>query len=83
MRKVVQMVFQDPDSALNPRRTVQKLVTQVLEIRDDISQAERNRIAEARFGIPQDMKEKAICHLPDEMQDVLKQFAGKCEIKPK
>ena len=40
-------------------------------------------IAEARFGIPQDMKEKAICHLPDEMQDVLKQFAGKCEIKPK
>ena len=40
-------------------------------------------IAEARFGIPQDMKEKVICHLPDEMQDVLKQFAGKCEIKPK
>lgn len=40
-------------------------------------------IAEARFGIPQDMKEKAICHLPDKMQDVLKQFAGKCEIKPK
>ena len=40
-------------------------------------------IAEARFGIPQDMKEKAISHLPDEMQDVLKQFAGKCEIKPK
>ena len=40
-------------------------------------------IAEARFGIPQDMKDKAISYLPDEMQDVLKQFAGKCEIKPK
>ena len=40
-------------------------------------------IAEARFGIPQDMKNKAISYLPDEMQDVLKQFAGKCEIKPK
>ena len=40
-------------------------------------------IAEARFGIPQEMKEKAISYLPDEMQDVLKQFAGKCEIKPK
>ena len=40
-------------------------------------------IAEARFDIPQDMKEKAISFLPDEMQDVLKQFAGKCEIKPK
>lgn len=50
MRKVVQMVFQDPDSALNPRRTVQKLVTQVLEIRDDISQAERNRIAGKLMG---------------------------------
>ena len=28
-------------------------------------------IAEARFGIPQDMKDKAISYLPDEMQDVL------------
>ena len=40
-------------------------------------------IAEARFGIPQDMKEKAISYLPDDMKDVLKQFARKCEIKPK
>jgi len=40
-------------------------------------------IAEARFGIPQEMKEKAISFLPDDMKDVLKQFAGKCEIKPK
>ena len=32
-------------------------------------------IAEARFGIPQDMKEKAISYLPDDMKDVLKQFA--------
>ena len=40
-------------------------------------------IAEARFGIPQDMKGKAISYLPDEIKDVLKQFAGKCEIKPK
>ena len=40
-------------------------------------------IAEARFGIPQEMKEKAISFLPDDMKDVLKQFAGKYEIKPK
>ena len=40
-------------------------------------------IAEARFGIPQGMKEKAISYLPDDMKEVLKQFAGKCEIKPK
>ena len=39
--------------------------------------------AEARFGIPQEMKEKAISYLPDDMKEVLKQFAGKCEIKPK
>ena len=32
-------------------------------------------IAEARFGIPQEMKEKAISYLPDDMRDVLKQFA--------
>lgn len=31
-------------------------------------------IAEARFGIPQEMKEKTISYLPDDMQDVLKQF---------
>ena len=32
-------------------------------------------IAEARFGIPQEIKEKAISFLPDDMKDVLKQFA--------
>ena len=40
-------------------------------------------IAEARFGIPQEMKEKALSYLPDDMKDIWKQFAGKCEIKPK
>lgn len=38
-------------------------------------------IAEARFGIPQEMKEKALNYLPDDMKDIWKQFAGKCEIK--
>lgn len=38
-------------------------------------------IAEARFGIPQEMKEKALSYLPDDMKDIWKQFAGKCEIK--
>ena len=32
-------------------------------------------IAEARFGIPQEMKEKALSYLPDEMKDIWKQFA--------
>ena len=32
-------------------------------------------IAEARFGIPQEMKEKALSYLPDDMKDIWKQFA--------
>ena len=34
-------------------------------------------IAEARFGIPQEMKEKALSYLPDDMKDIWKQFAEK------
>ena len=49
----------------------------------DTSGAIVGSIAEARFGIPQEIKNRAMEYLPDEMQDVLKQFAGKCEIKPK
>ena len=32
-------------------------------------------IAEARFGIPQEMKEKALSYLPNDMKDIWKQFA--------
>lgn len=32
-------------------------------------------IAEARFGIPQEMKEKALSYLPDDMKDIWKQYA--------
>ena len=32
-------------------------------------------IAEARFGIPQEMKEKTLSYLPDDMKDIWKQFA--------
>ena len=32
-------------------------------------------IAEARFGIPQEIKDRAMEYLPDDMKDVLKQFA--------
>jgi len=34
MRETVQMIFQDPDSALNPRRTVAQLMTQAMEVPD-------------------------------------------------
>ena len=37
-------------------------------------------IAEVRFGIPQEMKEKALSYLPDDMKDIWKQFAEKREI---
>ncbi len=38
-------------------------------------------IAEARFSIPQEMKEKAISFLPDDMKDIWNQFAEKSQIK--
>lgn len=38
-------------------------------------------IAEARFGIPKEMKEKALSYLPDDMKDIWKQFAEKSQIK--
>lgn len=38
-------------------------------------------IAEVRFGIPQEMKEKALSYLPDDMKDIWNQFAEKSQIK--
>ena len=38
-------------------------------------------IAEVRFGIPQEMKEKAISFLTDDMKDIWNQFAEKSQIK--
>ena len=37
-------------------------------------------IAEARFGIPQDIKDKAMSYLPEEMKQIYKLFAEKSEI---
>lgn len=57
MRKIVQMVFQDPDSALNPRRTVERLVTQVLDLQPDITPQARRQAAERlmdQVGIAKD-----------------------------
>ena len=58
LRDQVQFVFQDPQSALNPRRTVLNLVTQVLEVAGHrVTQAERRRKAEALLrdtGLPPD-----------------------------
>lgn len=57
MSQTIQMVFQDPDSALNPRRTVQQLVTQVLELQPDMTPEQRRRKADElmlQVGIAQD-----------------------------
>jgi peptide/nickel transport system ATP-binding protein len=51
----VQMVFQDPQSALNPRRRVASIVTQALEAAGEGTQAERLARAEAllsEIGLP-------------------------------
>jgi peptide/nickel transport system ATP-binding protein len=54
-RAHVQMVFQDPQSALNPRRRVASIVTQALEAAGEGTQAERLARAEAllsEIGLP-------------------------------
>ena len=54
-RAHVQMVFQDPQSALNPRRRVASIVTQALEAAGQGTQAERLARAEAllsEIGLP-------------------------------
>jgi ABC-type glutathione transport system ATPase component len=51
----VQLVFQDPRSALNPRRSVASIVTQPLEARGHASAAERRELAQvllADIGLP-------------------------------
>lgn len=40
LRKQVQMVYQDPDSSLNPRRTVRKTLIEPLRIHDEMENAE-------------------------------------------
>ncbi len=57
-RRLVQMVFQDPQSALNPRRRVVDIVTQALDIGGAIARAERRaRAADllAQVGLPAEM----------------------------
>jgi len=49
-RSVIQMVFQDPQSALNPRRRVGSLVTQALEARGGFSGADLRERAEAALA---------------------------------
>jgi peptide/nickel transport system ATP-binding protein len=54
-RAHVQMVFQDPQSALNPRRRVASIVTQALEAAGESTYAERLARAEAllsEIGLP-------------------------------
>jgi peptide/nickel transport system ATP-binding protein len=57
----LQMVFQDPQSALNPRRPVERLVTQVMEAGDGAADAERLSRAKALMretGLPADLLDR-------------------------
>jgi len=53
-----QLIFQDPQSALNPRRSVMRLVTQALEVGENYApESERRAVAEALLrdtGLPPD-----------------------------
>jgi peptide/nickel transport system ATP-binding protein len=56
--RIVQMVFQDPQSALNPRRRVASIVTQALEASGSLGRAderlERAKVLLAEVGLPAD-----------------------------
>jgi peptide/nickel transport system ATP-binding protein len=57
LRAHVQMVFQDPQSALNPRRRIASIVTQAMEAAGGTSSKERLERAEAlllEIGLPPD-----------------------------
>ncbi len=43
LAKRIQMVFQDPDASLNPRATVERAVSEPLEIHERLTRAERER----------------------------------------
>ncbi len=57
-RRDTQLIFQDPQSALNPRRSVMRLVTQALEVGEHYApEAQRRPVAEALLrdtGLPPD-----------------------------
>jgi peptide/nickel transport system ATP-binding protein len=61
-RESIQMVFQDPQSALNPRRSVRRLVTQALEApgRDRAAARRDGRARELlrETGLPEDCLER-------------------------
>jgi dipeptide transport system ATP-binding protein len=61
MRAHAQMVFQDPQSALNPRRRVASIVTQAMEAAGEGDHAERLARAEAllaEIGLPPEMAQR-------------------------
>jgi peptide/nickel transport system ATP-binding protein len=58
-REQVQIIFQDPQSALNPRRSVERLLTQALEAAGVASLDAKQRLARAQsvqrdVGLPAD-----------------------------
>jgi len=57
-----QLIFQDPQSALNPRRSVMRLLTQALEVGESyVPESERRPVAEALLrdtGLPPDCLER-------------------------
>jgi peptide/nickel transport system ATP-binding protein len=63
----VQMVFQDPQSALNPRRRIGDIVTQVLQAgwrpMDRAQRMERARVLLAEVGLGADMLDRYPAHL--------------------
>jgi len=74
LRKTVQMVFQNPDSALNPRRRVADLVTQILEADGAGSEQAADRMATAqRLMLAVGLSPSALGRLPSQLSGGQKQ----------
>jgi peptide/nickel transport system ATP-binding protein len=74
LRKTVQMVFQNPDSALNPRRRVADLVTQILEADGAGSEQAADRMAAAqRLMQAVGLSPSALGRLPSQLSGGQKQ----------
>lgn len=55
VRKKMQMIYQDPDSSMNPRMKVERIVAEGLDIRNDLSRSERrDKVADLleKVGLP-------------------------------
>ncbi len=74
-RKAIQMIFQNPDSALNPRKTICEIISAPLELYFDMGKtAARERVSELLEGVR--LTSKYLDRLPGQLSGGEKQRVG-------